>query len=120
MNRGNGVLLQIVMLAVLRQARNRQLPALLARIYDTTRTPAIATIAAGAIIVLAISLLVPFHGQLVLANGVTLGVFAVVDLALFCVKRREPTAQGGFSEASFVPLCAALLIALLLLAEIFA
>jgi amino acid transporter len=120
----NGVLVQIVMLGRLfyGMARNHQLPAVFAQVNAATRTPAVATIAAGAII-LAASVMVPFEGLLVLANAMTLAVFTLVDLALFRVKRRDlaqaTIGQTGFRAARWVPPCAAAAAAVLMLAEIF-
>src|SRR5690606_30964037 len=87
----NGVLVEIMMLARLfyGMARRRQLPAILGRVHSFTRTPIEATALAGAI-VLATALLVPFERLLALANALTLGIFAVVDMALWRIQRRLP------------------------------
>ena len=65
----NGVLVEIVMQARLfyGMARNGQLPAGLGRVHPRTRTPALATVFAGGI-VLSTAALVPFERLLVLAN----------------------------------------------------
>ena len=114
----NGVLVQIVMLARLfyGMARNRQLPALLGRVSARTDTPTQATVLAGGII-LAVALAVPFEPLLVLTNALTLGVFVLVDLALWRLHRAGPPAAGGFVAPRWVPPVAALLALLLMGAE---
>ena len=115
----NGVLVQIVMLARLfyGMARNGQLPAGLGRVHPRTRTPALATVLAGGI-VLSTAALVPFERLLVLANALTLAVFALVDLALWHLQRSAPAARGAFAVPSWVPLLAAATAVGLLLAEL--
>ncbi len=113
----NGVLVQIVMLARLfyGMARNRQLPALLGRLNPRTDTPLPATLLAGGIILL-VALAVPFEPLLVLTNALTLGVFVLVNLALWRLHRATPHA-GGFVAPRWVPPVAALLSAVLIAAE---
>lgn len=115
----NGVLVQIVMLARLfyGMASKGELPAFLARVDPRRRTPTLATLLAGAI-VLAAALVVPFEQLLVLTNAVTLGVFVLIDLALWRVKQREPMVVGTFATAGWVPPLAALLAIVLMLAEL--
>jgi basic amino acid/polyamine antiporter, APA family len=115
----NGVLVQIVMLARLfyGMASRGLLPGTLARVETRTGTPALATLLAGAI-VLAAALLVPFEQLLVLANAVTLGVFALVDLALWRVHRRDAAVAGSFTAPRWVPPLGALLAIVLMLAEL--
>ena len=104
----NGILVETVMLARLfyGMARNGQLPAILGRVHPRTRTPLLATFTGGAII-LAASLLVPFAQLLMLANGLTLLVFALVDLALWRVKRTMPAPPNAFVIPPWLPLLAA-------------
>lgn len=112
----NGVLVEIVMLSRLfyGMARREQLPAALAAVAPRTRTPVRATCLAGAI-VLAAALLLPFERLIVLANALTLAVFAVVDLALWQVQHRGKAPPGTFDVPRWVPpLGAALALALLL------
>jgi amino acid transporter len=115
----NGVLVEIVMLSRLfyGMARRRQLPAVLGRVHPRTRTPIAATAIAGGI-VLATALLIPFEGLLALANALTLCIFAVVDLALWRIQRRQPAGDGVFSVPHWVPPAAAALAIALILAEI--
>ncbi len=116
----NGVLVEIMMLARLfyGMARRRQLPAVLARVHSWTRTPIEATALAGAI-VLATALLVPFERLLALANALTLGIFAVVDIALWRIQRRQPAGEGVFAVPRWVPPAAAALAVGLIVSEIF-
>ncbi len=115
----NGVLVQIVMLARLfyGMARNGQLPAILGRVHPRTHTPAWATGLAGAL-VLAAALFIPFEHLLVFANAVTLGIFALVDTALWRLRRHAPPVAGSFTVAGWVPPAAASLAVALMLAEI--
>ncbi len=100
----NGVLVEIMMLARLffGMAQRRQLPAVLGRVHPRTRTPIEATALAGAI-VLATALLLPFERLLALANALTLGIFAIVDLALWRIQGRQPAAEDVFSVPRWVP-----------------
>jgi basic amino acid/polyamine antiporter, APA family len=115
----NGVLVEIVMLARLfyGMASKGQLPGMFGRVDPHTHAPTIATMAAGAI-VLVTALLVPFEQLLVLTNAVTLGVFALIDMALWRVQQREPVVEGDFAIPHWVPPLAALLAIVLMLAEI--
>jgi len=115
----NGVLIEIVMLARLfyGMARNGQLPASLGHVYQRTRTPVLATLTAG-MIVLVVALLVPFERLLVFANALTLFLFALVDLALWRIKFRRPVPRADFEVWSWVPPAASVLTTLLILAEV--
>jgi len=115
----NGVLVEIVMLARLfyGMARNGELPHVLEQVDARTHAPTVAAVLAGAI-VLSAALLVPFERLLVLTNAVTLGVFALVDMALWRLQSSEPVAAGGFAIPLWVPPLAALLAIGLMLAEI--
>jgi amino acid transporter len=115
----NGVLVEIMMLARLfyGMARRRQLPALLGRVHPRARTPIGATALAGGI-VLATALLVPFERLLALANALTLGIFAIVDIALWRIQRRQPAAEGVFAVPRWVPPTAAALAVGLVVAEV--
>lgn len=115
----NGVLVEIVMLARLfyGMARNGQLPSALGQVHPCRRTPTLATILAGGI-VLAVTLLVPFERLLVLANTLTLAVFALVDIALWRVQRDQPVAPEAFSVPHWLPILAAAFSIALMLAEL--
>lgn len=115
----NGVLVEIMMLARLfyGMACRGQLPATLGRVHPRTRTPIKATVLAGAI-VLATALLIPFDRLLAMANALTLGVFVVVDLALWRIQRRQPAGEGIFVVPHWVPPTAAALALALIVAEV--
>jgi amino acid transporter len=100
----NGVLVEIMMLARLfyGMAQRRQLPTVLGRVHPRTRTPIEATALAGAI-VLATALLLPFERLLALANALTLGIFAAVDLALWRIQRGQPAGEDVFAVPRWVP-----------------
>jgi amino acid transporter len=83
-------------------ARRRQLPAILGRVHPRTRTPIEATALAGAIM-LATALLIPFERLLALTNALTLSIFAIVDIALWRIQRRQPAAEGVFAVPRWVP-----------------
>lgn len=114
----NGVLVQIVVLARLfyGMARRGQLPATLGLVNPRTLTPIVATVLAGGL-VLAMALFLPFERLLALANALTLGIFVLVDLALWRIQATQP-AGNGFRVPRFVPPLAALLAAGLLVAEV--
>lgn len=116
----NGVLVEIMMLARLfyGMAVRRQLPGILARVGPRTRTPIPATALAGSI-VLAASLLIPFEQLLGLANALTLGIFVLVDLALWRVQKTRPAGQGIFAVPRWIPPIAAASAAALILAALF-
>jgi amino acid transporter len=114
----NGVLIQIVTLARLfyGMADEGYLPTALAQLNPRTQTPINATIAVGAI-VLAAALLVSFEQLLVAANGVTLLLFALVNSALWRIKRRDPAPADAFVVPAWVPPLAAVTSMALLLTE---
>lgn len=89
----NGVLVQIVMLARLfyGMARKGDLPAILDGVHPRTQTPIPATLA-GSLVILVMALAVPFEHLLVVANLITLAVFALVGLALRRVHRTHTPA----------------------------
>jgi amino acid transporter len=115
----NGVLIDIIMLARLfyGMAGLGQLPSILGRVHPRTQTPIAATATAGAL-VLATALLVPFEHLLVLTNGVTLGVFTLVDLALWRIHRADPAPPQTFAVPRWLPPVAAALSLTLMLTEI--
>ncbi len=106
----NGVLVEIMMLARLfyGMAQRRQLPAVLGRVNQRTRTPVEATAMAGGI-VLVTALLMPFEHLLALANALTLGIFAAVDIALWRIHARQPAGNDIFTVPRWVPLAGAVL-----------
>ncbi len=100
----NGVLVEIVMLSRLfyGMARAGLLPRAMGRVETFTRTPVIATLAAGALI-LATALLAPFERLLTAANALMLTLFLMVDVSLLLVKRREPASRPPFRVPRWTP-----------------
>ncbi|MBX9847619.1 MAG: amino acid permease [Xanthobacteraceae bacterium] len=117
----NGVLVEIMMLARLfyGMARRRQLPTFLEQVNPRTRTPIVATALAGAI-VLAASVLIPFKQLVGFANTLTLGIFVLVDLALWRIQNTRPTGERAFAVARWVPPVAAASAVALIFANLFA
>lgn len=116
----NGVLVEIVMLARLfyGMAARGLAPAFLARINERTRTPALATVVAGAL-VLAVALFVPFERLLSLANLFTLAVFTLVNLAAIRVRARQSAPPARIRAPVWAAPLAALMTLALALSEIF-
>jgi amino acid transporter len=80
------------------------------------RTPVIATVLAGGI-VLAAALLFPFRDLLVTANVLTLAIFVLVNLALWRLHRIDGGTFKGFRVPGWVPPLAASVALGLILAE---
>jgi amino acid transporter len=115
---GNGVLVQIVMLARLfyGMSSRGQLPRAMAWVHPRTRTPVPATLVAGTI-VLTVTLGVPFERLLVFGNAITLAVFILVDLALWRLRLQGIVAEG-FRTPRWIPPTAAATCMMLLVAEL--
>jgi amino acid transporter len=116
---GNGALVEIVMLSRVfyGMARNQQLPAILARVEHRTQTPVLATVIVG-MLVLGAGLTLTFEGLLVLTNVLTLGIFGVVDLALWRVHATRGSAAASFKVPHWLPLAAAAVSLILAFAEL--
>lgn len=100
----NGALVQMVMVArVLYGMANRGLlPAVLGTISSRTRTP----IAASLLVTVAVALLAltfPLGALASATSLVVLLVFAVINLALLVIKRKQPVAPGVKSLPTFAP-----------------
>jgi amino acid transporter len=114
----NGALIEIVMLARIfyGMARKEQLPAMLAIVDERSQTPVRATLLAGAIVMVT-ALFLPFAHLLVAANALTLGVFALVALALWRIKSKD-NSVAPFSVPQWLPPVATVLSVLLILADL--
>jgi APA family basic amino acid/polyamine antiporter len=99
-------------------ARIGQLPQAIGRVDGFTRTPVLATLAAGAIILTA-ALLMPFDRLLFAANAMTLMIFLFVDASLLLVKRRDQSPPPAFCIPRSVPPAAVAVTLMLLLAGAF-
>ncbi|MDA1133260.1 MAG: APC family permease [Proteobacteria bacterium] len=87
----NGVLIEIVVLSRMAfgMARRRLLPAWLGKVHPRTATPVRATLVVGGVI-LVLTALVPFGALVRATSGLTLLVFAIVNLSLWQLQRRDP------------------------------
>jgi basic amino acid/polyamine antiporter, APA family len=104
----NGVLIELVMLGRLLygMARRGWLPAWLGEVHPRLRTPIPATLGGGAA-VFVLTVAVPFLHLVALTSTITLLVFALVNLALWRLQRRQPR-SAGFRVPRFIPPVAAL------------
>ena len=101
----NGVVIQIIMGArvIYGLAGQGNLPAFLGTISKLTRTPVIATVLIG-VAVYALATLAPLRSLAEATSQITLTVFAVVNLALWNIKRRGDAAPSGiFMVPQWVP-----------------
>jgi APA family basic amino acid/polyamine antiporter len=101
----NGALIQIIMGSRILYGMSRQgwLPKLLGKVYGKTRTPLIATaVTTGMIWVLALWL--PLVTLARATSFLVLGVFCLVNLSLWRIKRRDPYPQGLRVFPRWVPL----------------
>src|SRR5690606_15047006 len=96
----NGIIVPIILAArvLYGLARRGDLPAPLAKVSPLTRTPLNATALAVALI-LAPALLVPLEGLADLASRLTLGLFALINVALIRIKSREAAPPPGLYVA---------------------
>jgi amino acid transporter len=101
----NGIIVQIIMSSrvLYGLARQGELPAALAEVSDKTRTPVLATaLTTGLVLALALSL--PLHSLAEVTSRLTLVVFAIVNVSLVRIKRREPEAPlGAYVAPTWVP-----------------
>lgn len=101
----NGALIQIIMGSRILYGMSRQgwLPKVLGKVYGKTRTPLIATaVTTGLIWVLALWL--PLIALAQATSFLVLGVFCLVNLSLWRIKRRDPHPQGLRVFPRWVPL----------------
>jgi amino acid transporter len=100
----NGALIQVVKASrvVYGLADQGGLPRRLARVHPGRRTPllatALATLAAGLL-----ALFVPLEALATLTSLITLTTFALADLALVVVKRRDPSPPGVRTWPIWIP-----------------
>ncbi|GAB4226583.1 MAG: amino acid permease [Methyloligellaceae bacterium] len=115
----NGVLIQMIMASRVFYglARMGKLPALLGRVHPVTRTPVNATLLVTAVIMgLAFSL--ELEQLATMTSVLLLMVFALVNLALWRLKRREPAPPDMFSVPDWLPLAGFFACVLFLLSDI--
>jgi amino acid transporter len=101
----NGIIVHMIMIArvIYGLADQGSLPKFLSRLTPVTRTPLVATaIGVGGILMLALT--VPLAGLADLTAGLTLLIFAIVNLALIRIKsRNEAPPPGTFICPHWVP-----------------
>jgi APA family basic amino acid/polyamine antiporter len=101
----NGIIVHMIMIArvIYGLADQGSLPKFLSRLNPVTRTPLVATaIGVGGILMLALA--VPLAGLADLTAGLTLVIFAIVNLALIRIKsRNEAPPPGTFICPHWVP-----------------
>jgi amino acid transporter len=104
----NGALIQIVMASrvLYGMSRERWLPAWLGRVHPRTRTPLWATVLVTGVI-LALALWLPLETLARATSLVVLVVFALVNLALLRIKRRDPHPAGIRTYPAWIPLAGA-------------
>lgn len=100
----NGVLIQMIMSSrvIYGLSKQDQIPAPLGYIHPRTKTPIVATVLVTAI-VLILSLFVAIERLAELTSQVALAIFAIVNLSLIVLKRRESKSPNGFQVPAFVP-----------------
>lgn len=101
----NGVIVHMIMIGrvLYGLADQGQLPKALTRLNPVTHTPLLAT-AIGIAAILALALAVPLAGLADLTARCTLALFAIVNLALIRIKRRnQPPPPGVFIAPRWVP-----------------
>ena len=100
----NGALVQVIKASrvLYGLADQGALPRRLARVHPRRRTPLLATgLATGAAALLALAF--PLEALATLTSLVTLGTFALADLALVVVKRRDPHPPGVRTWPAWIP-----------------
>lgn len=115
----NGALVQLIKATrILYGLGSRgQLPAWLGRVHPGRRTPVAATGVAVAL-ALALALALPIAPLARLTSGLTLLVFALANLALVRIQRREPAPAGAPRVPRWVPMAGAAVSAGFLVLEI--
>ncbi|WP_063817253.1 APC family permease [Bradyrhizobium sp. CCH5-F6] len=117
----NGIIVHMIMIGrvLYGLADQGSLPALLARVNARSRTPVVATlIGVGAILILALG--GPLTGLAEWTSRLTLGIFALVNLALLRIKANEAQPPAGvFVVPVWVPVAGLFTSAALLLVDLF-
>jgi amino acid transporter len=100
----NGALIQVIMASRILYGLASQglAPAALGRVHPRTRTPLLATGLVSLLIAL-LALWLPLARLARTTSVLTLSVFAIVNLALVWVKRREPRPEGIWLIPGWVP-----------------
>ena len=101
----NGALIQIIMASRMIYGISKRgwLPSILAHVNSRTKTPVIATLLVAAV-TLGFALWLPLVTLANLTSFLILIVFTVVNLSLICIKRADPSPQGAYVIAFWVPI----------------
>ena len=104
----NGALIQIIMASRIffGMSRNGWLPAFFARLHPRTHTPVLATLVAGALVLL-LALALPLVSLAKTTSAMVLAVFALINMSLVRIKRQEPVPAGVRSLPIAIPLTGA-------------
>lgn len=115
----NGVLIQMIMATrvVYGLARMGNLPSLLAHVNASTRTPARATLAVTALILI-LALTVPLDRLAEVTSILILIVFSVVNLALWWLKKHQSAPPDQFTVPRWLPLLGFLVSIVFLFADV--
>lgn len=115
----NGAFIQIIMASRVLYGLGKQgwLPAFFAAVHPRRHTPVNATFVVSAI-VLAFALALPLETLARTTSLVTLGIFAIVGLALWRIKGRGPAPEGAVTYPRWISLCGFLACSAVLLAEL--
>lgn len=115
----NGALIQIIMVSrvLYGMARQGWLPAWLAEVNATTRTPLYTTILMTSVM-LVLALWLPLVTLAELSSLTTLSVFALVNLSLWRIKGREPQPDGVPNIPRWLSLCGLLFCVLFILFQL--
>ena len=100
----NGALIQMIMASrvLYGLARRGALPAILGKVHPRRRTPTVATaVVAGLVGTLALTF--ALERLAAITSTITLGVFTLVNLALWRLKRQAPASEGIWQAPAWVP-----------------
>ncbi len=101
----NGVIVQIIMASrvLYGLARQESVPAVFGKVNPITRTPLVAT-AAVVSLILILALFFPLQHLAEMTSRVVLTIFALVNVALFLIKRRKtPPPTDAFTVSIWIP-----------------
>ncbi|MCL4768627.1 MAG: amino acid permease [Hyphomicrobiaceae bacterium] len=118
----NGIIVQIILSSrvLYGLARYGDLPSIFGTVHPTTRTPLTATLSSTALILL-LALILPLGHLADVTSRLTLVVFAVVNISLVLIKRRERVRPDGiFVAPAWVPCAGAATCIALLAADLIA
>ena len=116
----NGALIQIIMASRVLYGMGRQgwLPARLGLVHGATRTPIIATLIVGGMILM-FSLVLPLLSLAKLTSFITLTIFSLINLALWRIKTRDGSDDLKFKVPLWIPVCGFLGSSAFLLFQVF-